>query len=234
MDDNGIFARMMAEMGVKPGKKGSTRIDKEPTPTPAIQQKLEPEINEPNYEAPPIVDRDEDLFARAMGHLGVDEMDTDPRIDHYAPKSQRQPPAPPRDLGPSPDEEMFMNAMSELKAPPKKGEDVKRLEQERIRRSRLRKKQEIELGATLDLHGKRVSEALEELGQFVARCYAKGIHTVMIITGKGLHSNQGKSVLRPEVENWIKRKGKRLIRSYAEAPRAYGGRGAFVLYLRES
>lgn len=231
MDDNGIFARMMAEMGVKENKKGSKRIEKEPPPIPALEQKLEPDEVPFEFADEPI-DKDEDLFARAMGYLGVDETEVDPRVESQAPR-KRPKKQPLRDLGPDPEEEMFMNAMADLKSVPRKSDEVKRLEQERMRRSRLRKAQELELGATLDLHGKRVGEALEELSQFVARCYAKGTRTVMVITGKGLHSTKGKSILRPEVENWIKRKGKRLIRSYAEAPRAYGGRGAFVLYLRE-
>jgi len=55
-----------------------------------------------------------------------------------------------------------------------------------------------------------------------------------VITGKGRHSPRGDSPVRRAVENWIVHKGRRFIRSYAEAPRAYGGRGAFVLYLERT
>ena len=85
----------------------------------------------------------------------------------------------------------------------------------------------------LDLHGKTAEEAINLLASFVAGSYARNLKAVVVITGKGKHSRGGVPVVKPRVENWILQKGKRYIASYAEAPRAYGGRGAFLLYLKK-
>lgn len=84
----------------------------------------------------------------------------------------------------------------------------------------------------LDLHGLTRQEALHKLATYVSRCFVNNIRTILVITGKGLRSKDGESVLRPSVEEWILRNGKRFIESYAEAPRAYGGKGAFIIFLR--
>lgn len=83
----------------------------------------------------------------------------------------------------------------------------------------------------LDLHGLKLEEAMTELTRFVGRAYAHKRKSVMVITGKGLHSKGGRSVLKPHVERWILQQGRHYLRAYSEAPRAYGGRGAFILYL---
>lgn len=83
----------------------------------------------------------------------------------------------------------------------------------------------------LDLHGMKREEALTALARFVAHAFTHKRKSVIVITGKGLHSKDGRSVLKPQVEAWILKQGRHYLRAYSEAPRAYGGRGAFILYL---
>lgn len=83
----------------------------------------------------------------------------------------------------------------------------------------------------LDLHGMLRDEAMVALGRFVASAFTHKRKSVMVITGKGLRSPGGKSVLKPAVEDWILKQGRYYLRAYAEAPRAFGGRGAYILYL---
>nr|WP_243435739.1 Smr/MutS family protein [Acanthopleuribacter pedis] len=96
------------------------------------------------------------------------------------------------------------------------------------------KKGAVETGQVLDLHGLRLQPALTKLQQFVIKAFTQGDQVVMVVTGKGNHSKGGVGVIRREVEHWIVTHGRRFVRAYSEAPRAYGGRGAFLIYLREA
>ena len=59
-----------------------------------------------------------------------------------------------------------------------------------------------------------------------------GKYTWEVVTGKGHRSKDGVGKIRQATEQWIQQRGKRSIESYAPAPRAQGGSGAFVLILR--
>jgi DNA-nicking Smr family endonuclease len=56
---------------------------------------------------------------------------------------------------------------------------------------------------TLDLHNHIGNEAKRAIGFFIERSRLNRLKTVRIITGKGLHSNDGKSVLRGITEEKI-------------------------------
>ncbi|WP_319558800.1 Smr/MutS family protein [Marispirochaeta sp.] len=56
---------------------------------------------------------------------------------------------------------------------------------------------------TLDLHGYTVEEALKELDGFLLRSRRRGLKKVLIIHGKGNHSDTGDSVLRKKVRRYI-------------------------------
>jgi DNA-nicking Smr family endonuclease len=102
-----------------------------------------------------------------------------------------------------------------------------------LRKLKRGRKSGLQVEDHIDLHGMRVEEALTALNQFVIKAFTRGRKTLVVVTGKGIHSPDGVSRVRPAVERWILNKGKRFIRAYAEAPRAHGGKGAFVLHLRE-
>ncbi len=81
----------------------------------------------------------------------------------------------------------------------------------------------------LDLHGKTASEAIREIGHFLQNARYQRIRTVRIITGKGLHSPDLKSVLPEMTEKKLaelKRAG-----SVLAFKREKGG-GAFLVYLK--
>jgi len=60
--------------------------------------------------------------------------------------------------------------------------------------------------AELDLHGLTALEAEAELLNFLAEAKKKKYARVRIITGKGLNSPDGRSVLKPLVEDWLRAK----------------------------
>ena len=128
------------------------------------------------------------------------------------------------------DERLFREAMRELETAPDK--DRRPASPPTPRKLRASKKATPEPESSLDLHGKTTEEALSALARFVAQAAAGKMKTVVVITGKGLHSHDGVGVLRREVERWIRRRGKQRVRAFSEAPRALGGKGAYVLYLR--
>ena len=78
----------------------------------------------------------------------------------------------------------------------------------------------------LDLHGLRAQAACDTLKQFVATACGD----VLVITGKGLHS-QGDAVLRAQMGEWLKNLGAYVL-AYGSARPAHGGSGAFYVRLR--
>lgn len=127
---------------------------------------------------------------------------------------------------------LFLSALDSGVIPNK--DDRSESEASRLRKLKSVREKGLSLEDSLDLHGMTGDEAVAALAGFVARAFAHSLKTVVVITGKGKHSKTGVSVLRPRVEQWIRRKGGRFIDKYAEAPRAYGGGGAFILYLKNS
>ncbi|MCK5914364.1 MAG: Smr/MutS family protein [Desulfuromusa sp.] len=88
--------------------------------------------------------------------------------------------------------------------------------------------------ASLDLHGLKCSEVVERLRHFLENSQYHGWQTLLVITGKGLHSQDGEPVLRNEVERFLNGEGKKLIVEWGRAPKQYGGDGALVLFLRKN
>ena len=41
---------------------------------------------------------------------------------------------------------------------------------------------------SIDLHGYSLSEANKEIEKFIFDCYDKGVNKIIVVTGKGLHS----------------------------------------------
>ncbi len=171
-------------------------------------------------------------FRRAMRELGVKFSDGVDEGDETSPplSGGSHDPLPDTDPLDDQDQTLFLAAL-EGTIPDKDVRSLVRSEQG-FRKLKSLKGKCLELEESLDLHGRKVDEALAMLASFVTRAFAHGLKSVVIITGKGKHSQAGVSVLRPQVEQWILQKGKRFIRSYAEAPRVYGGRGAFILNLK--
>ncbi len=85
----------------------------------------------------------------------------------------------------------------------------------------------------VDLHGLRVDEALVRLRSELGAARAHGLRLALVVTGKGLHS-VGSPVLRAAVEAWFRGEGQRIAGNWAQAPRRFGGQGAYVALLKRS
>lgn len=86
--------------------------------------------------------------------------------------------------------------------------------------------------AKLDLHGATRAEVVPQMKAFLSQANILGFSTVLIVTGRGLHSRDGEPVLRTEAEAWLRDKAKGLVAEWSRAPREYGGDGALVIFLR--
>ncbi|MDH5858525.1 DNA mismatch repair protein MutS [Lampropedia aestuarii] len=83
--------------------------------------------------------------------------------------------------------------------------------------------------ASLDMHGLRLDEAREALGQFVRNCHKKGIRCVRIIHGKG-HGSPGRvPILKVRVQRWLVQKQE--VLAFVQAKASDGGAGAVVVLL---
>ena len=85
--------------------------------------------------------------------------------------------------------------------------------------------------AELDLHGLTVDEASEKVRFFLGDACFQRFQTVLIITGKGLHSSDG-PVLRQAMETLLNHLREQVI-EWGIAPRRFGGDGALIVFLRQ-
>ena len=109
-------------------------------------------------------------------------------------------------------------------------------EDETVKQAVPRRMKQVERGqlkpeAELDLHGLTVDEASVKVGFFLRDAIYHGFHTILIITGKGLHSSDG-PVLRRAMERLLDHQREQVI-EWGIAPRRYGGDGALVVFLRQ-
>lgn len=102
--------------------------------------------------------------------------------------------------------------------------------QARPRRMKQLERGELKPAATLDLHGLSREEALARTRQFLGQATRQSWQAVVIVTGKGLHSQEG-PVLRRAVEQLLATVP-HLILEWASAPRQLGGEGALIVFPR--
>ena len=105
------------------------------------------------------------------------------------------------------------------------------------------KKEKRFITKSIDLHGYTLEEANKSIQDFINKSYEDNINKLIVVTGKGLHSNNEKdpyvskkfSILKYSVPEFIK-KNKELIRKISEITNAKiedGGEGAFYIYLKK-
>lgn len=99
------------------------------------------------------------------------------------------------------------------------------------RRMKLLKQGRVQPETTLDLHGLFRHQVSDKVQFFLQDAVFQGYKVVLIVTGRGLHS-QGEPVLRNEVERFLQDEGRKLVVEWARAPRKYGGDGALVVFLK--
>ncbi|MFO0600062.1 MAG: Smr/MutS family protein [Myxococcaceae bacterium] len=87
--------------------------------------------------------------------------------------------------------------------------------------------------ARLDLHGLSREQARPALEAFVQKARIAGHRCVQVVTGRGLHSEDGVAVLRGAVAQWLSqgRPGKQVL-GFCSAPAKEGGAGALLVLLR--
>ena len=96
---------------------------------------------------------------------------------------------------------------------------------------------------SLDLHGYTLDEANKKVESFLIDCFDQKISKVIIITGKGLHSQNNKDpyiskkfgILKNSVPDFIKNNSKLMpkIRNITDAEVTDGGSGAFYIFLKK-
>ena len=95
---------------------------------------------------------------------------------------------------------------------------------------------------TFDLHGLTLNEANKKVKEIIKSCSEKNCREILLITGKGLHSNQDDvykssnlSKLRFSVPDFINSDPEisKLILSIANPSRKQGGEGALLIKLKK-
>ena len=95
----------------------------------------------------------------------------------------------------------------------------------------------------IDLHGYSLDEANRIIEKFINKNYQEGINKLIVVTGKGLHSNNEKDpyvskdlgILKYSVPEFIKNNKDLMkkINEIKEADIKDGGSGAFYIYLKK-
>ncbi len=83
--------------------------------------------------------------------------------------------------------------------------------------------------AVIDLHGLGRDDAVASLRQFLGGAAADGLRKVLVIHGKGLHSDGGRGVLSDAVREVLSKN--RNVAAWGHAPNKQGGRGASWVWL---
>ena len=97
---------------------------------------------------------------------------------------------------------------------------------------------------SIDLHGYTLDEANKVINDFIKNCYEEKVNKIIVVTGKGLHSENEKnpyvskdlSILKYSVPEFIK-KNETLMKKIIEIKDADikdGGSGAFYIYLKKN
>ncbi len=173
-------------------------------------------------------------FAEEMELLGVERLTNDAADDEAGmPEHQPSQPQRPEPEAPASDAEQFLAAMGELEV---RFNDSLPEEDEpqtaSARRMKQLKQGKLVPEASLDLHGLQRVEVAAKLRFFLQDALYQGWRTVLVITGKGLHSDAGEPVLRQETERFLAAEGRKWVIEWSRAPKHYGGSGALVLFLR--
>lgn len=104
-----------------------------------------------------------------------------------------------------------------------------------------------EIEARLDLHGLREGDAHTRLVGFLRQSHARGLRTVLVITGKGRSDDdpttpfelgqdrRARGVIKRNVPRWLAEPALApLVVSYAAAHPRHGGEGALYVHLRRA
>ena len=96
---------------------------------------------------------------------------------------------------------------------------------------------------TIDLHGYTLDQANKKISNFINQNYLAGVNKLIVVTGKGLHSENEKnpyvskdlSILKYSVPEYIKSNKNlmNIIYDFGDAKIEDGGSGAFYIFLKK-
>jgi DNA-nicking Smr family endonuclease len=97
---------------------------------------------------------------------------------------------------------------------------------------------------SIDLHGYTLEKANEAIKKFIIKSYSEQINKLIVVTGKGLHSQNEKdpyvskdlSILKYSVPEFISQNKSlmNIINEITDAKVDDGGSGAFYIYLKKN
>ena len=97
---------------------------------------------------------------------------------------------------------------------------------------------------SIDLHGYTLDEANEVIKDFIKNCYEEKVNKIIVVTGKGLHSENGKnpyvskdlSILKYSIPEYISNNKSlmNVINEIKDAKIEDGGSGAFYIFLKKN
>lgn len=174
-------------------------------------------------------------FAEEMEMLGVQPLQPGKEIDQQETGAQ---PGAEGVAGASQqltEEQLFLAAMNNLDV---RFEDVIPNENSPVlkatpRRMKQLRQGRIKIEAKVDLHGCHRHEAVPRLRYFFQNAAHQGWETLLIVTGKGLHSADGEAVLRDAAEDFLIHEAAAVIAEWGRAPKEFGGDGALVVFLKK-
>ncbi len=92
------------------------------------------------------------------------------------------------------------------------------------------RKGEIPVDAELDLHGLRVTQARNLLGEFLHQALTQQWRCLLIVHGRGFRSAGGRPVLKAHVNHWLRQWEE--VLAFTSCPPQLGGQGAVLVWLR--
>ena len=105
------------------------------------------------------------------------------------------------------------------------------------------KNQKIKKIRSLDLHGYSLDNANQTIDDFIKKSYQEKVNKLIIVTGKGIHSDNEKdpyvskdlSILKYSIPEFVKNNAElmSIISEINEANIEDGGSGAFYIYLKK-
>ena len=109
--------------------------------------------------------------------------------------------------------------------------------------NRLQKKKNFLKTRSIDLHGYTLDHANQFIYDFIINCYKEDIRKIIVVTGKGLHSQNEKnpyvskdlSILKYSIPQFIENNIDlmKMIIEIKDAKVEDGGSGAFYIYLKK-
>jgi len=88
------------------------------------------------------------------------------------------------------------------------------------------------MDARLDLHRMTVEAAREEVFLFIREAVAYDLRNVLIVPGRGSHSNSQEAILKSYVNKWLPEFDD--VQAFCSAVPAHGGTGAVYVMLKKS